>query len=384
MAAPTTKKHATLVQDAAAAAQATSQTPLDFTQGSVFLALAEAAAGLGTWLQKLYIYALSVTRLVSSQGVWVDTFVGAFGMTRLPAVAATGLVQFSRYSTTGNVAIPVGAQVATTDGSRVFQVYADTTNASYSATATATGAPGYVLLAGANTVAVPVQALVAGTGGNVQAQAITKLQTAVSGIDAVVNTVAFTNGAAAESDNAVKARFVFYIASLSKATRGALAYAISALGLNLQSSFAEFQQPNGTPTDGMNCIFVDDGSGNPPTSVVTAAGAAVNQYRAFGVRVGVFGATLVPANVQIAINVDPTYNVPAVSSAVSAALTTYINGLGLGTTLRYTRLEQIAYEASAGVTNVSSVSLNSGTADLVPTIGQTIKANAIAVNPTSP
>lgn len=384
MAAPITKKHATLVQDAAAAAQATSQTPLDFSTGSVFLALAEASAGLGSWLQKLYIYALSITRLASSQGVWVDTFVNPFGMTRLAAVAATGIVQFSRYSTTGNVVVPVGAQVVTTDGSQAFQVYANTTNPSYSATATAAGAPGYVLLAGANTVAVPVQAVNAGTVGNVQAQAITKLQSAVSGIDAVVNTVAFTNGTAAESDAAVKARFVLYIASLSKAARGALAYAISALGLNLQSAFAEFQNPNGTAADGMNCIFVDDGSGNPPAATVTAAATAVNQYRAFGVRIGVFGATLLPANIQIAINVDPSYNGAAVSTAVSAALTTFVNGLGLGKTLRYTRLEQIAYEASPGVTNVSSVSLNSGVVDLVPTVGQTIKVGNVVVTVTSP
>jgi uncharacterized phage protein gp47/JayE len=384
MAAPTTKKHATLVQDAAAAAQATSQTPLDFTQGSVFLALAEAAAGVGTWFQKLYIFALSVTRLASSQGVWVDTFVNAFGMTRLAAVAATGLVQFSRYSTVGNIAIPVGAQVVTTDGSQVFQVYADLTNAAYSATATASGGPGYVLLAGANTVAVPVQALNAGTVGNVQAQAITKLRTAVSGIDAVVNTAAFTNGANQESDAAVKVRFVLYIASLQKATRNALAYAISAIGLNLQSQFAEFTSPQGTADDGQNSIWVDDGSGNPPTATVTAAAAAVNQYRAFGVRIGVYGATTLGATVQIAVNIDPTYNVQAVVAAVQAAITTYVNGLGLGNTLRYTRLEQLAYDASTGVTNVSSVSLNGGTSDLVPALGQTIKISSVSVNPTSP
>lgn len=371
MAAPQTKRHATIVADFAAGAQGASATPLDFTQGSIFLALAEATAGLGTWLQRLYIYALSVTRLVSSQGIWVDTFIAAFGMVRLGASFATGSVNFSRYSGTGNVTIPVGAQVATEDGSQVFQVVANLQNASYSA-----AAGGYVMLAGATTLAVPVQALVAGTGGNVAAQTITKIRSPVS-VDAVVNTAAFTNGQAAESDAAVKARFVLFIQSLARATRGALAYAIAALGLNLQSAFAEFQQRDGTPADGMNCVFVDDGSGNPSAATIAAATDAIGSYRAFGVRIGVFPATRLQANVALTMTIDAAYSQATVISAVVAALTTYINGLGMGTPLAFTRIADIAYSASAGVTNVTAVSLNGATTDLVPTIGQTIKVGNI-------
>lgn len=371
MAAPQTKRHATLVSDFAAAAQGSSATPLDFTEGSIFLAFAEATAGLGTWLQRLYIYALSVTRLVSSQGIWVDMFVAAFGMVRLAATPATGLVNFSRYSATGNVTIPIGAQVATEDGSQIFQVVANTQNASYSA-----DAGGYVVLAGATTLAVPVQALVAGTSGNVAAQTITKIRSPVS-VDAVVNTAAFTNGRSAESDAAVKARFVLFIQSLARATRGALAYSIAALGLNLQSAFAEFQQRDGTPADGMNCVFVDDGSGSPPATTIAAATSAVGDYRAFGVRIGVFPATRLQANVALTLTINPAYNQAAVVATVVAALTTYINGLGMGVTLAFTRIADIAYSASAGVTNVTAVSLNGATTDLVPTLGQTIKVGNI-------
>jgi uncharacterized phage protein gp47/JayE len=378
MAAPKTKKLATLVSDFSAAAQAASQTTLDFTKGSVFLALAEASAGLGAWLQKLYLFALSVTRLTSSQGVWVDSFVSAFGMTRLAAAAATGLVNFTRYSAIGTITIPVGTQVATTDGTQVFQVVADTTNAAYSAASN-----GYRLLAGALTVPVKVQALTAGTGGNVSAGTITKLKSNVAGIDAVVNAAGFTNGIGQESDQAVKIRFPLFIASLRRATRDALSYAISALGLNLQSSFYEFTDTTGAVNQGMNLIYVDDGSGAPPAATVQAAAAAVDGYRAFGVRVGVLGASLLQANVQMTVTVAATYSAPAVQAAVVAAITNYINGLGLGAPLRFTRLEQIAYDTSPGVTNVSAITVNGGTSDLVPVQGQTIKTNNVLISTTS-
>ena len=377
MAAPTTKKHATFVNDFAAAAQSASQQPLDFTQGSVFLALAEASAGLGTWLQKLYIFALSVTRLVSSQGVWVDTFVNAFGMTRLPAAAATGLVQFSRYSNTSAVSIPVGAQVVTGDGTQVFQVYGDLTNGAFSSALN-----GYTLLAGANTVAVPVMALTAGTTGNVAAGTITSLRTPVSGIDAVINTAGLTNGQPQESDAAVKARFLLYIASLAQATRQAISYAVSSLGQNVSATFYEFQDPSGRSAP-MSTVFVDDGSSNPPAALVQQAAVAVSNTKAFGVRVAVIGVTPLLASVQMTCQISPTYNQSAVVAAVQAALTVYINGLPPSSTLYFTRLEQVAYAASPGIYNVSNVTLNGTMSDLVPMPGQAIIVSNVAVTPAS-
>lgn len=375
MSAPTTKKHATFVNDFAAAAQSASQQPLDFTQGSVFLALAEASAGLGTWLQKLYIFALSVTRLVSSQGIWVDTFVNAFGMTRLPAQAATGAVQFSRYSTTSTITIPVGAQVVTGDGSQVFQVYGDLTNGAFSGAAN-----GYVLLAGANTVAVPVMAIVAGTTGNVAAGTISSLRTPVSGIDAVINTAGFTNGAPQQSDAQVKASFVQYIASLAKATRGALSYAVASVGAT--ASFTEFQDPTGR-TGPTSTIYIDDGSSNPPTALVQQAATAVANTKAFGVQIAVIGVTPLYASVQMTCQILPSYNQAAVVAAVQAALTNYVNGLAGNATLYFTSLENVAYGASPGVYNVTGVTLNGTMADLVPNPGQAIIASNVAVTPAS-
>ena len=116
---------------------------------------------------------------------------------------------------------------------------------------------------------------------------------------------------------------------------------------------------------------------------MAAAADAVNTYRAFGVRVGVFGATRLLANVQMTVAVDPAYDQAKVTSAIEAALTVYIDGWGWGVPLRFTRLEQIAYDASPGVTNVTAVTLNGGAVDLIPTPGQTVKLNNALISPST-
>jgi hypothetical protein len=69
-----------------------------------------------------------------------------------------------------------------------------------------------------------------------------------------------------------------------------------------------------------------------------------------------------------------------VQPIVATALTTYIDALPIGTALPYTRLAQVAYGASPFVANVSSLTLNGGIADLVPSAFGVVKAGTVAVN----
>jgi hypothetical protein len=64
---------------------------------------------------------------------------------------------------------------------------------------------------------------------------------------------------------------------------------------------------------------------------------------------------------------------------VQTALLAYISSLTIGQSLPYTRLAQIAYDVSPGITNVSNVSLNGGTADLVATNQQAIRAGVLTI-----
>lgn len=381
---PYTKSFAQIVSDFSAAAQAASAQPLDFNTGSVFLALAEASAGNADWLQKLYLFALLVERLQTSQGQWVDTWTADYmpaasgsNSPRLPASPASGQCTFSRNNPQSQVIVPVGTLVATFDGSQVYQVNADTTNLAYNPTIITGG--GFVIPAGTASLNITVTALNPGTGGNVSANTITLIRSTVVGVDSVTNPAPLTTGLDMETDDALKARFKLYIASLSKATEGAIGYAITSLQQGLQYTIHENIDPNLATDYGSVVVYVDDGSGQISSTLVQSAATAVNNIRAAGCRTQVLGATALNVNISLTVTVAAGYNSPSVVAAVSNAVGAYVNALGLENTLFYTELIHTAYSASPGVTNVSSVLLNNGTADVVPGNGQTIKVGTLTV-----
>ena len=58
----------------------------------------------------------------------------------------------------------------------------------------------------------------------------------------------------------------------------------------------------------------------------------------------------------------------------------YIAALPVGGTLSYTKLAQLAYDASSAVTNISGLLLNGGTADLVPPPFGAVRAGVVTVS----
>jgi hypothetical protein len=349
------------------------------------LALAEATGGNADWLQKLYLFALSVTRLATSNGAWVDTFTADYmpvvpGATspRLPSTYSTGIVTFSRATPQSLAVVPVGTLVATFDGSQTFQVYADPTNSAYSATIIPDG--GFILPAGVPSVGVGVQALNPGLVGNVSANTITRIQSSVVGVDTVTNPAPFLGGQNPETDAELKARFQLYIQSLRGATEGAIGYSITSLQQGLQYTIHENVDPNGATDYGALTVYVDDGSGNPPAITVQNAAGAVNSVRAAGVRASVLGTTTLPVTIVMTITTAAGYNHPTVVGAVVNAVGAYVDRLGLENSLSFTRLASVAYGASVGITDVTGVTLNSGTVDIVPGAGQTIKVVSLVVS----
>jgi len=296
-----------------------------------------------------------------------------YGVSRLAATSATGQVTFARFSPTLAALIPLGALVQTADGTQTFAVVADASQAAYSASQ-----GGYVVAAGTASVIATVQAQTTGTGGNVQAGTVTVLATGISGIDTVTNANPFTNALAAESDGALRTRFVSYISSLSKATKIALGNAISSVQQGLSYTLVEELDYPGTGDIGFFYVVVDDGSGSPPTALLNSVAAAIELVRPLGIRYGVFGPTVVTAALAMTLTTASGYSHSAVVAAVTTALQTTINSLPLGTSLPYTQLAAIAYGV-AGVVNVTGMSINGGTADLTATSQQVVKTSTIAV-----
>lgn len=349
----------TLVSNAAAAVQASARTLVDFTAGSLLRALVEANAAMALWLQWLVVQVLALTRLATSNGTDVDSWGRDFRFSRLAAVAATGNVTFSRYVTGQTALIPAGAQVKTADGTQIFTVLVDTTNASWSPSQN-----GYAVASGAASVTVPVQAVNAGIQGNVQIGAIRLLASAITGVDTVTNAAVFSNGIDAESDAAFRARFVLFINSRSAGTLLAVQNAVAGVQAGLSYTVAENVDPGGATRYGNFVVTVDDGSGTPPAPLLVLVRAAVDAIRPLTSTYVVQAPTVLTANVAFSFTVNAGYTKADLLAAVANAVSAYIGALPLGVPLVYSRLFQIIYDSTPGVATVTGLTINSATADL--------------------
>lgn len=373
---PITQQDAnTLISNQVAAIQASSSSFQEFTPGSILLALVESNTyAIGLWLQAIIMQLLATTRASTSQGNDLDTWVADFGLTRLPASPASGLVTFSRFTNTAQAVVPFGALVQTANGANSYAVIVDSTNPYYNQ-----GLGGYVIAANTTSIDVPVQSTVAGVSGNASINAITLLGTAIPYVDTVTNAAALSNGFDAETDLALRARFVAYINTLSRATRAAIAYAITSLGQNYLYSLTENKNYDGSDNDGYFYAVIDDGSHATPDATLNLVASNIELYRGFCITYGVFAPVTTTANVVMTITTATGYIHSQVVTLVTNALTNYLNSLTLGQRLPYTRLEQVAYDASQGVINVQSVTLNSATADIAPDNNHVVIAGTITV-----
>src|ERR1700733_1925446 len=116
----------TLMQNMAAAVEASATQLLDLTVGSTLRAVLESNASIALWMQWLILLVLRTTRAATSNGTDLDSWMADFSLTRLPAVSATGSVTFSRFTSTAMALIPAGALVRTADGTQTFRVSIDT------------------------------------------------------------------------------------------------------------------------------------------------------------------------------------------------------------------------------------------------------------------
>lgn len=369
-----TKTFAQIVSDAVTAVQGGAAQLVDMTVGSVLRTFVEAVGGVGLWLQAVALQIASLTRFATSNGADADTWGADFGFVRLAASAATGQVTFARFTSTAQATVPVGAIVQTSDGTQKYTVIADTAQTAYSATLGA-----YVLAAGVASCTATVLSQSASASCNAVAGQINTIGSSLPGVDTVSNALAFTTGADGETDTAMRARFVSYINSLSRATRAAITYAVTSLQAGVNITLTENFTYGGVAQQGYFYVVVDDGTGTPSGTFLSTASNAIDAVRPIGSTFGVFAPVVVTANVAMTITTGAGYLHSTAVAAVTAALLAYINAQPLGAPIAFTRLAQIAYDASVAVINVAAVTLNGGTADLTATSKQVIKAGTLSI-----
>jgi hypothetical protein len=176
-------------------------------------------------------------------------------------------------------------------------------------------------------------------------------------------------------------RFVGYLASLARATKAAIGAAIKALGANFTYTIIENQTLAGATQMGYFAVVVDDGTGAPSSSILSAVYNAVDAVRPFTSTFGVFAPTVVNATVVMTLQTTSIGVAHSTTCAlVQSAISTYINTLPLGAKLPYFKLGQIAIDASSDVLSVLTLTINGGTSDLTVTNQQVVKSNSVSVS----
>jgi len=370
----TSQDFPTIVRNSVAAIQARTTALLDLTIGSVLRAILEANATVVLWLQGLILQLLSNTRAATSAGAALDSFFADFGFLRLAAVSASGVVTFARFTNTYQAVIPVGTLISTGDGTQQFIINADTTNGAYNA-----GLNGFVIAPGVSSVNVTATAVTVGTGANALVGLISLITQPIPYVDTVTNGAAFTNGVNAESDAAFRTRFIAYIQSLNLATKAAVGYAVTSLQSNMSYVLVENFTYGGVSQPGYFYVVVNDGTGAPGSTILNSVSNAINLVRPFTSTFGVYAPVTTAANVAMTIVTASGYIHATVAAQVQSAISAYLGSMAIGQSLSFSRLAQIAYDTSPGITNVTGVTLNALTADINPTNQQLVIAGTVTV-----
>lgn len=376
-----TRDYDQIIQDQATATQAAATRKmgklLNFSVGATLRALIESNAGIALWLLGELVKLLETTRLATSEGNDVDTFINDFDLERAQASKASGNVTFSRNISDNDAVIDIGKEVQATLSNIKYIVIADTTNPLFDELKQQ-----YIIPAGTESGDVKIEAVLAGSTGNAAANTITVISQPIRYIDFVTNALPFENGFDAEDDEEAKAHFVDYINSLSKATKLAIEEAIE----EIQEGIQYFVQENKDYTTqqlqlGYLYVVIDDGTGSPPPELLATVTQVVERVRGFTTYFEVKAAIPATADVNGTAKIDISkYDVDEVKEAIEEALTTYINSLGIGNTLYYTRLIQVIYDAHVAIQDVTNVLLNGGTSDLTSTNKESVQVGTLTIS----
>lgn len=369
----TTLDFSTLIRKQITTIQTACVTVLDFTVGSVIRAIIESNATLTIYLSGLILDLLATTRASTSYDTDLDTWMGDYNLVRMSASSATGQVTFSRFTPSAVAFIPVGVTVENTDGSQIYTVVADASDPNYDVDSAS-----YSVQVGVVGISIPVAAVAVGSNANAVIGGINIITQVISGIDTVTNELAFTNGVDAEDDDAFRARFIRYISSLARATMGAVVHAITSTQVGVSCVVVENYTYIGDLSEGFFYAVVDDGSGTPSTDLLNAVTASVEAVRPMGSTFAIYAPIVMYADVSATIIVSGTDGV-AIKASVVVAITDYLNTLALGVTCPYTILSQIIYNVSPSITNVTGITLNGDTIDIIISNHQIIKSGTVTI-----
>lgn len=288
-------------------------------------------------------------------GPYLDLRAAEHGVTRRPAVKATGRVIF-----TGNpgTVIPVGTQVSTI-GSRTASVVVFITTKE-------------AQIGESGTVSVDIEALEPGTSGNVGAGMIVGIPVSIAGITSVINEEPTTGGVGAESDESLLQRLLER-ARLPATSGNAAHYMLWARDVPGVGKVKVFPLHDGPGT--VKVVVVDVNSQPVSPELLQAVYEHIEQNRPIGAAVTVEPAPAVTINVTAKVVLSAGYTLQEVQTEFNKRLAQYFAEIALAQTyVSYANVGSILFN-TPGVTDYTNLLLNGGTnnidlgVDGVPVVG---------------
>ncbi len=338
---------------------------LDKSEGSfIYDALVPVAAELAQaaiWAQEVLRRGFAQTAASTVPGEiteYLDRRAEEHGLTRKPAVKATGQVTFT--GTPGTV-IPAGTQVSTVGSEAAPAIF-------FATKSDATIGTG-------GTVTVDIEAVEAGASGNVAAGTITMLAQPVAGVTAVTNMAATSGGVDTEDDASLLARLLAKVRN--PGTSGnKVDYINWALEVSGVGGVQVIPLWNGAGTVKVVLLGTDK---KPAGADVVQA---VQNYIAptpgtgegkapIGASVTVVAATAVAINVSATVVLIGTKTLQEVQAAFEKALDDYLASIAFASdpTVRYVKIGSLLLDTE-GVQDYSSLLVNNGTANVVINSGE--------------
>lgn len=312
---------------------------VDKSEGSlVYDALAPAALELAqAYVQLDTIIALGFAQTTS--GIYLDYRSGEHGITRKTATKATGQVTIT--GAQGTV-VPINALFATAVGLQ-FSTLAEVT----------IGAGGAIM---AN-----VEAVIAGTSGNVPAGTINTIPISINGVTAVTNNNPTSGGTDEETDAALLARLLNKVRE--PATSGNIAHyhqwALEVAGIG-DARIQSIWNGNGT----VRVIVIDSNKQPASAEIVQGVSDYIEALRPIGATVTVISATGLSINIAADVTLDAEYTLEGVKPVVESGITAYLKGIAFQQDyVSYAKIGSIILD-TPGVLDYANLTINTGTGNV--------------------
>ena len=351
--------------------------------GSPMAALLFAVRQLSLIIQGESQTVSNFDRLVSSTGPDIDSYVKPFGFERLGGTYATqSFLTGTNSNVTTALPVPPGLVVQRVSDNTQYVLIADTNQPTWSSVLGA-----YQVLPGSNSFPGSYVCLTEGSVGNMPVG--TPMQVfggpgnpAPAGISVITVNQAVTNGVDGETDDELIARFQIQGGFPKYATLSAILSAIASVQPGLVYQIGDHINLDSSYHEAFFTVVAN--AGNSPTAptpgLLQAIYQAVDAVRAGGVEFQVVAPTLIPVSLVAQYTTEPGVSASDGALGLGNAWQALANSIGLHvdgtpTTLSYARAISTLLGVT-GIANISNVTINGGTADIVAPFGSQIVASS--------